>query len=74
MLVYAANKLFLSSRLSTKIYTMSSRLEDVGPGQSLAIGIIDLTGSGLPNVLEIRDMAISSQTIQPLPGKSITSA
>ena len=74
MLVYAANKLFLSSRLSSKIYTMSSRLGDVGLGQSLAIGTIDLTGSGLPNVQEIRDMAISSESIQPLPGKSIISA
>ena len=72
ILAYASNKLFITSRLSSKIYTVSSCLASVGPGQSLALGKVKLTGTvtnTLTSALEIRDMAVSSTSLQTLPGE-----
>ncbi len=68
-MVYASNKLYFSSRLSNKIYTVSSRLDSVGADQSLAVGEVGLTGVNIAGTLEIRDMAVSSSETQPLPGE-----
>ena len=72
VLVYASNKLFFTSRLSSKIYTVSSHLASVGVGQSLALGEVMLadTVTNKTSALEIRDMAVSSTSLQTLPGES----
>ena len=71
VLVYASNQLFFTSRLSSKIYTVSSHLASVGVGQSLALGEVTLAGTtNKTSALEIRDMAVSSTSLQTLPGES----
>ena len=64
ILAYGSNTLFLSNRGSKVIYTISSDLNSVGAGQVLAVGTVQFD-----QVNEMRDIVVSSNTLQSLPGE-----
>lgn len=68
ILAYGSHTLFLSNRGSDVVYTISSDLRSIGSGQTLAVGRIEFDGS---QPQEIRDIVISSRSLQPLPGVCI---
>lgn len=65
-MAYAADNLFIGSLTDSKIYTIASDLSNIGGGQVLALGMIDLGISMTPSY---RDLIVVSKSLQVLPGK-----
>lgn len=65
-MAYAADNLFIGSLTDSKIYTVASDLSNIGAGQMLALGVIDL---GISMTLGYRDLIVVSESLQILPGK-----
>ena len=68
ILAYGSNTLFMSSRDYESIYTITSDLASVGSGQTLAVSTLTFTGSAIP-LDSLRDIAVTSSSLQPLPGR-----
>ena len=72
-MAYAGDNLFIGSLSSSRIYTIASDLSNVGDGQVVALGTIQLsTPTG--EELRYRDLTIISESLQTLPGKTATKA
>ena len=65
-MAYAADNLFIGSLTDSRIYTVASDLSNVGDGQVLALGVIELGISIAPGY---RDLVVVSESLQILPGK-----
>lgn len=65
-MAYAADNLFIGSLTDSKIYTVASDLSNVGAGQMLALGVIDLS---ISMTLGYRDLIVVSERLQTLPGR-----
>jgi hypothetical protein len=70
VMAYAADNLFIGSLTDSQIYTIASDLSNIGDGQMLALGVIDL---GISMTLGYRDLIVVSESLQILPGKVSTS-
>ena len=68
VMTYAANNLFIGSLSTSRIYTVASDLANVGEGQLLALGVVQLNYQSVEE-LRYRDMIIVSESLQILPGK-----
>ena len=69
-MAYAADTLFIGSLNTDRIYTVASDLANIGEGQALAVGVVqlDLPSGQQPSY---RDMIITSERLQALPGKAV---